>query len=125
MKVKVSDATVNQLNWMVAICENRNPRLQRNDDGALFPMPVWATDGPWRLDYATSWSLAGPIIEREGINIRRLSIGGSAAAYYDFGGDHAGSIKFRQRGQTALIAAMRCYAASKLGDEVDIPEELA
>ncbi len=27
-------------------------------------------------------------------------------------------------GPTPLIAAMRCYVASKLGDEVDIPEEL-
>ena len=26
---------------------------------------------------------------------------------------------------TPLIAAMRCYVASKLGDEVDVPEELA
>jgi hypothetical protein len=28
------------------------------------------------------------------------------------------------RGRTPLIAAMRCYVASKLGDEVEIPEEL-
>jgi hypothetical protein len=27
-------------------------------------------------------------------------------------------------GQTELIAAMRCFVASKLGDVVDIPEEL-
>jgi hypothetical protein len=25
---------------------------------------------------------------------------------------------------TPLIAAMRCYVASKLGDEVDVPDEL-
>jgi len=29
-----------------------------------------------------------------------------------------------QEGDTPLIAAMRCYVASKLGDEVDVPEEL-
>ena len=29
-----------------------------------------------------------------------------------------------ERGPTKLIAAMRCYVASKLGDEVDVPEEL-
>jgi len=27
-------------------------------------------------------------------------------------------------GPTPLIAAMRCFVASKLGDEVDVPEEL-
>jgi hypothetical protein len=29
-----------------------------------------------------------------------------------------------QSGETPLIAAMRCYVASKLGAEVQIPEEL-
>jgi hypothetical protein len=28
------------------------------------------------------------------------------------------------RGPTPLIAAMRCYVASKMGDEVDVPDEL-
>ena len=28
------------------------------------------------------------------------------------------------RGPTPLIAAMRCYVASKLGDEIEIPTEL-
>jgi hypothetical protein len=27
-------------------------------------------------------------------------------------------------GPTPLIAAMRCFVASKLGDEVDVPKEL-
>jgi len=31
---------------------------------------------------------------------------------------------FEQDGPTPLIAAMRCYVASKLGEEVDVPEEL-
>ena len=29
-----------------------------------------------------------------------------------------------QNGPTPLIAAMRCYVASKLGDEVEVPVEL-
>lgn len=31
---------------------------------------------------------------------------------------------FRSYGPTLLIAAMRCYVASKLGDEVEVPDEL-
>ena len=27
-------------------------------------------------------------------------------------------------GPTPLVAAMRCYVASKLGDEVEVPDEL-
>jgi hypothetical protein len=32
--------------------------------------------------------------------------------------------EFEEEGPTPLIAAMRCYVASKLGDYIDIPEEL-
>ena len=35
-------------------------------------------------------------------------------------GDNSGHMT----GPTPLIAAMRCFVASKLGDEVDIPKEL-
>ena len=38
-------------------------------------------------------------------------------AYIDHTPAHA-------EGKTPLIAAMRCYVESKLGSEVDIPEEL-
>jgi len=31
---------------------------------------------------------------------------------------------YDEEGFTPLIAAMRCYVASKLGDEVEIPEGL-
>ena len=68
--------------------------------------------------YSESWEKAGPIIEREDISIERWH----------------GAKTFRWRsktkedvsgtGETPLIAAMRCYVASKLGDEITIPEEL-
>jgi len=32
---------------------------------------------------------------------------------------------FSADGNTPLIAAMRCYVASKLGDEVEVPEEVS
>jgi hypothetical protein len=32
--------------------------------------------------------------------------------------------EFFQTGPTPLIAAMRCYCCSKLGDEVEVPEEV-
>ncbi len=31
---------------------------------------------------------------------------------------------FTSYGSTPLIAAMRCYVASKLGEEVEVPDEL-
>ena len=75
--------------------------------------------------YSYDWAQGGPIIERECIavwwcdvlvdedgNIER------EAAWYaenDVGGEG-------QIGNTPLIAAMRCYVASRLGDEVEVPD---
>ena len=73
--------------------------------------------GPqWRgPEYSTSWQEGGPIIEREGIATKPFKDGGEwLSKMTDFQAD----------GPTPLIAAMRCYVASKLGDEVDIPAEL-
>ena len=67
---------------------------------------------------STDWSQGGPIIEREKINLK----------FYDeewIADPHdIDSICQRKHGPTPLIAAMRCYVASKLGDEVEIPNEL-
>ncbi len=66
--------------------------------------------------YSTDWADGGPIIEREGIELLCESLGFRWVAMPQKGPEW--------RGPTPLIAAMRCYVASKLGDEVDVPEEL-
>jgi hypothetical protein len=66
------------------------------------------------LHPSTDWSQGGPIIERERISITH-QVGRWAAQTDD---------DLFAYGPTPLIAAMRCYVASKLGDEVEIPEEL-
>lgn len=74
---------------------------------------------------STDWAQGGPIIDREGLSIR-FAPKDARGAWYAVQGpnrflspDHEGS------GPTPLIAAMRCYVASKLGAEVEVPEELA
>jgi hypothetical protein len=73
---------------------------------------------------STDWSQGGPIIEREGISPH----GNPAwsAQYSVTVRAHHGGFRgyFRHIGPTPLISAMRCFVASKLGDEVDVPEEL-
>lgn len=69
---------------------------------------------------STDWSQGGPIIERERIDIvsdPNGTAGWMALTYVNFS-------KVFKSGPTPLIAAMRCYVASKLGDEAEIPEEL-
>ena len=74
--------------------------------------------------YSTDWAQGGPIIEREGMGLWAYQWneqGEAEQGWYaeDKDGDHV------QNGPTPLIAAMRCYVASKLGEDVSIPEELA
>jgi hypothetical protein len=72
-----------------------------------------------RIKYSSDWSEAGPIIEREKISV---------SPRYDDANIWSASIfekewGFTLMGDTPLIAAMRCYVASKLGDEIDVPVE--
>ena len=64
---------------------------------------------------STNPAQAWPIIERERLNF--LDNGDSISAYYSRGR----TVCQRWNGPTHLVAAMRCYIASKLGDEVDVP----
>ena len=74
--------------------------------------------GASEFRYSTNWSHGGPIIEREKIAIEVGGIGWQATnILFD---EHS----CRHNGPTPLIAAMRCYVASKLGDEAEVPEEL-
>ena len=72
----------------------------------------------------TESEVGGPIIEHEILAIKPLRGSyGLFVAYKASGiGPHRG--EFSQFGPTQLITAMRCYVASKLGDEIEIPEEL-
>jgi len=64
-----------------------------------------------------NWAQGGPIIEREMIELGMYGDQWRAVM-------HLESESIYQDGSTPLIAAMRCYVASKLGDEVELPEEL-
>jgi hypothetical protein len=102
--MKTSELTGTALDWAVAKCEV----------GAEF---IGEIDDPHF--YSTDWALAGPIIEREGITVAPDDVA-PWCAFIDRG--TAEDVIYS--GTTPLIAAMRCYVASKLGDEVEVPEEL-
>ena len=74
-------------------------------------------DDPHTPRFSTNWAQGGPIIEREGITLRCYT-----DALWD--ASIGRRLDYVANGPTPLIAAMRCYVASKLGDEVEIPEEL-
>ena len=69
---------------------------------------------------STDWALAGPIIEREKLCIT-ASVEGDWTAFCV---SDEMDMQWICRGPTPLIAAMRCYVASQMGDEVEVPDEL-
>lgn len=74
--------------------------------------------------YSTDWAQGGPIIERE-----RIGLSWVASNYFNVMGCWSAHIPQTNRklfyASTPLIAAMRCYVASKLGDLIEISEELS
>ena len=65
-----------------------------------------------------SWQTCGPIIER--VKIDTAYEHNRWFAYESLGDCCDPSV-----GPTLLIAAMRCYVARELGEEVEVPDELA
>lgn len=110
----IANLTGPALDWAVAKC------MWPDAVGNTIP---WHKDGS---DYSptTNWAHGGPIIEREGISINDTTMRGEGGNFEWC----ATRIEFpavsEEYGPTPLIAAMRCYVASKLGDEIDVPDEL-
>jgi hypothetical protein len=94
--MKTSQAEGEVLNYLVAKAE-----------GQIYHGPAWTK-------YSTDWAQAGPIIERE-----RIAVWGDNDTYWE-----AECGWTWAKGQTPLVAAMRAYVASKLGDEVEVPTNL-
>lgn len=105
------------LDWAVAKANGEDVFLIMNDCGVQ--PAIRHRHGFDYAAYSSLWVEGGPIIDREKISLEGRSIAW-LAYYYNPKGQPLKILA----GETALEAAMRCYVASKLGDEVDIPEEL-
>jgi len=108
--IKISEATPRQLNWLAAKCEGTDHLFAGHEVG--------------RLHYTTDWAQGGPIIERERIELTFNRPNETDTLWRAEMFDLKGVSIAHEYGTTALIAAMRCYVASKLGDEVEIPEDI-
>ena len=107
--MKTSELQGATLDWAVAKCE-----------GFIDDCNTWlheatvqdVADGHFKP--STNWEQSGPIIEREGI-----------ALYLNGDDGWTGEDGWkRATGPTPLVAAMRAFVASKLGEDVEIPAVL-
>lgn len=98
--MKTHELTGRALDWAVARC-----------------LDVYCFSDTFRP--STDWAQGGPIIERERITVDYCNSDTSESIW------SACSVGWTYYfGPTPLIAAMRCYVVSKLGDNVDIPKEM-
>ena len=102
--MKTSELQGAALDWAVDKAKNINT-----------PYNSWGQRGKVPA-YCTDWAQGGPIIEREYIQLT-IDLGWIATR-------KEGPAVSEEHGPTPLIAAMRCFVASHLGDEIELPEEL-
>ena len=118
MKIKTCELEKSALNWAVAKCEGHID----NPDSWLYQALETDTEHYYP---STRWSIAGPIIEREGISLKFLEITDAKARWVAKQKQTLRKVKPEAvYGQTPLEAAMRCYVSLNLGEEVEIPDEL-
>jgi len=109
--MKTNELQGKVLDWAVAQCEKYEGCFPIYRDGELWGMFIH------NFSPSTDWTKGGPIIEREGIELFRNN-----EKNYWFTSKARNQIGV---GPTPLVAAMRAYVASKLGDEIELPKELA
>lgn len=116
--MKTSELTGAALDWAVAKCEGWDDYDVHNS-GAFELEKTSTGECLWLrcFEPSTDWAQGGPIIERE-------KTASNYSAKRDCWFAESYDEKHVEAGPTPLIAAMRCYVASKLGDEVNVPEEL-
>lgn len=123
MKVKTSDLTGAALDWAVGYARcltatNGKPILARDLMDAAMRNGMSSP--------STDWAQGGPIIEWGHIHTwtdrKDAAYAGHPDSYWVAEMTEIGGIWW---GPTPLIAAMRCFCASRLGDEIEVPDEIA
>lgn len=120
--MKTSELKGAALDWAVAKCEGVSFVWLETDftpDGRTFQRGTAQAAGP---HYSTDWAQGGPIIQQWAVSLcpHEYITGNTRwCATCTNEGEC-----YEEFGPTPLIAAMRCYVASKLGDEVEVPDDI-
>ena len=134
MKLKTTELQDEALDWAVAKCKG---------------LQVWKSRGGWivfesydcpefrndsddsnlqRFCPTYDWAQGGPIIEQENISVFMDDEKWAAYASHSLPQNFYGTSKDPDWDDgdegSPLVAAMRCYVASVLGDEVEVPDEI-
>ncbi len=123
MKIKTDNLEGIQLDWVVAHLNKETIQIGNITacNKIIGKCLAWVNHkddfGTITYEPSIEWSQGGPIIERERIELGSYADQWQATMHLEDG-------SIFEHGPTPLIAAMRCYVASKLGNEINIPEAL-
>lgn len=132
MKIKTADLIGPALDWAVGttlelpveICQI----FQYGRPNGKHYISIGETDKDGaEVDFEPSeeWSQGGPIIELEGISLLYLYVTDDPFRWAATQKPTIKKVKPESvYGPTPLISACRCFVAARLGDEVDVPDEL-
>jgi hypothetical protein len=120
MKIKISELTGKALDWAVARATGKKSSLVDGD----ICLPNSSGEFTRKFSPSTDWSQCGQLIEAFLDSLTRMCIDSpwvascKAVTVDDF------SIWKVEIGETPQIALCRAVVSAKLGDEVEIPDEL-
>lgn len=119
MKILTEELTGNALDWAVGVASGLYIRIVLNSVVVVTEHGVGATTVTYYKP-STDWATGGEIIGRELIDICHHFVTRQVTTMIWL------PQKFIMTGDAkdVLVLAMRCYVASKLGYEVDVPDEL-
>lgn len=130
--MKTSELTGAALDYAVAKCEGYEISYDADErdfwlDSIVTPVSGLTTFG-WlskEVRFSTDWAQGGVILEREKITVGYERYGAQGGETWDaVKKAFDDTVLWLEYGPTPLIAAMRCYCCAKLGDEIEIPQEL-
>jgi hypothetical protein len=124
-RIKISEVQGPVLDWLVGVALGRTD-ITFDDFDELGMGCVQAEPDPF-MNYSRCWAPSrywqqgGPILDREKITLSSLfweKDGWKAWKWKDH------DAAFDHFGPTMLIAGLRCFLASRLGEYAEVPEEL-
>ncbi len=127
VEVKTAELIGPALDWAVAMADGW--KADRPQDGQVSKNGVYRLVGPrpmrstvppdWYYDPSTGWAVGGQLRDKYKVDITELDTGVLASICTE------SCECIESRGPTALITLCRAIVATKLGDVVQVPAELA
>ena len=125
MLINICETTIPQLNWLVATCQKKQISVWGKN---IEVRDNYSFEDPYVYSPATDWGQGGPFIDEYKINVdvySNLEEWKASLSNRDSYNEHGEWIEgsyHEQTGPTPLIAIMRAYVSSVLGNDVNITD---